>query len=91
MDADKYNRTISLLCPTCGNKHFAQGDSGAGEIVTCDSCGREMPREELIRENSENIAEHVSEIKKEVVKDVQKELKDMLSKAFKGNKSFRIR
>ncbi len=91
MDADKYNRTISLLCPTCGCTQFAQEDAGPEGVVTCSSCGRELRREELIRENGENIAEHVSEIKKEVVKDMEKELKNMLSKAFKGNKNFRIR
>jgi CRISPR/Cas system-associated protein Cas10 (large subunit of type III CRISPR-Cas system) len=91
MDAEKYNRTISMLCPTCGGTQFAQSKSDAGPIETCARCGRSVSREELIRENSENIAEHVNEVKREVVKDAQKEIRDMLKKSFGRNKNLRIR
>ncbi len=91
MDAEKYNRSISLQCPTCGSTQFASSDDESSEIVTCASCGRELTRDELLRENSENISEHVKEIESQVVKDVEKELKDTLTKAFEGNKYIQIK
>ncbi len=93
MDHEKYNRSISLLCPTCGCSQFSY-DEGVNEtiqVMTCASCGREFNRDELIRENSENIDEHLSEIKKEVTKDFTDEIRKSLKKAFSGNKNIRFK
>ena len=89
MKPDKYNRSINLLCPTCGCKDFSY-DEGVDEtiqIMTCASCEREFNKNELLQENSENIAEHLSEIKSEVKKD----LADQLRKSFSGNKNIRFK
>ena len=93
MNPEKYNRSISLLCPTCGCSDFSYED-GCDEtikVMTCASCDRELNKVELIQENSENIDEHLSEIKEEVLKDVQDELRKSLKKAFSGSKNIRIR
>lgn len=93
MNPDKYNRSISLLCPTCGCTQFSY-DEGVDEeiqVMTCASCEREFNRDELIQENSENINEHLSEIKKEVTKDVTDEIRKSLKKAFSGNKNIRFK
>jgi predicted RNA-binding Zn-ribbon protein involved in translation (DUF1610 family) len=92
MDAEKYNRSVTLLCPTCGSSQFAQSDENSqSELVTCSSCGRELTRDELIRENSENIDEHVKEIGKQVAEDLGRELKKSLADAFKGSKHIKVK
>jgi predicted RNA-binding Zn-ribbon protein involved in translation (DUF1610 family) len=93
MDAEKYNRSVTLLCPTCGGTQFSpvSPDNIESELQKCASCGREITRDELIRENSENINEHVNEIKKEVTKDVANELKKQLASAFKGSKFIKVK
>ncbi|PMH75147.1 ECs_2282 family putative zinc-binding protein [Vibrio cyclitrophicus] len=93
MNPEKYNRNISLLCPTCGCSEFSYGE-GVDEtiqIMTCASCNREFNKDDLIQENSENIDEHLSEIKDEVVKDAADELRKSLKKAFSGNKNIRFK
>jgi uncharacterized Zn finger protein (UPF0148 family) len=85
MDVTKYNRQITLLCPTCGCTQFESEDES--EIVKCASCGRHVTKEELIEENNENISNHVEEIGKKITTD----LADELMKAFSGSKFVRIR
>lgn len=88
MNVEKYNREVSLLCPTCGcsTYEFEYGTDENIELAKCVSCGREITKDELIQENSENINEHISEIGKDFAKDIEKELK----KAFSGFKNLRI-
>jgi hypothetical protein len=50
-----------------------------------------LTRDELLRENSENIAVNVEEVKAQVLKDISKQLQDSLKKAFKGSKNIRIK
>lgn len=93
MDEDKYTRAVTLLCPTCGSTQFSPVavDNIESELQQCASCGREITREELVRENSENIDEHVKEIGKEVTDDLALELKRQLAAAFKGNKFIKVK
>lgn len=79
MDAAKYNRSITLLCPSCGSDQFSHGDGvdEAIEITKCASCGREMTKDDLIHENSENISANVDEVKNEIVDDIRKQFKDI--------------
>jgi predicted nucleic acid-binding Zn-ribbon protein len=93
MTSDKYNRSVRLLCPTCGCSDFSY-DEGADktvQIMTCASCEQELSKDELIQENSENIDEHLSEIKKDAMKDIADELRKSLKKAFSGSKNIRIK
>lgn len=92
MDAEKYSRSVSLHCPTCGSDQFEfEGDGDTAESVKCASCGRAFTRDALIEENSENISEHVREIGTKVTKDFAKEMRDTLKRAFRGSKHIKIR
>jgi len=88
MDTKKYNRSLSLLCPTCGATSFEyeHGVDETIELARCASCGRELTKDELIHENSENLQEHAREIAQEAAKDMADELRKSLKKAFRGNK-----
>jgi uncharacterized Zn finger protein (UPF0148 family) len=85
MDADKYRRSVALICPTCGHKDFEHGADGGP--LRCTGCDRVLTREELIRENGRVIEAEVEEVKAEVLKDVH----ETLRKAFKGSKHFRLK
>jgi Zn ribbon nucleic-acid-binding protein len=93
MKDEKYTRKVSLLCPTCGCSQFVyrQGVDEAIELAKCVSCGREITKDELIRENSENINEHVKEIGDQIVKEMAKEQKESLKKTFRGKKNIKIK
>lgn len=89
LNAEKYARNVSLLCPTCGQSQFEfdaenlQDDS----IVKCTSCQLTFTKAQLVEANSENISGHVTEIGKELTHDLRKEFR----KAFSGNKFIKMR
>lgn len=93
MDSDKYSRSVTLLCPTCGNSNFETlgGPEEAIQITKCVACGREATKEELIRENSENISEHAKEMGAEITKDFAEEMRKTLKNAFRGSKFITIK
>lgn len=82
MNPEKYNRKIALLCPTCGCDQFAheQEIDETIEVVKCASCGRELTKDDLIQENSENLSAHVDEVKKEVLQDIRKQFTNIFKK-----------
>ena len=88
MNNDKYSRNIELRCPTCGGSQFEYDDDIDADhaIVRCIGCDRTMTKDELIKENAENIDEHAKEIGKEAMDDLAKKMKKDLKKAFKGSK-----
>ena len=92
MDKGKYDRQVRLLCPTCGNNLFEyeQGVDETIEIVTCESCGREITKDQLILENSENILEHAKEVGNEMMGDLTDKMRKELKKAFQGSKNIKI-
>jgi len=92
MSDDKNQRKVILLCPTCGGTHFefTHGSDETIELAKCVSCGRQLTKDELIHENSENISEHAKELGKEVAGDLAKKFKESLKKMFRGNKNIRI-
>jgi len=79
MSDDKHNRSISLLCPTCGSDQF-EYDEADMSVVKCASCEREMTKDDLIEENSENIQINVEEVKKEIKTDIEKKFKNIFRK-----------
>lgn len=93
MKNEKYQRSVEMLCPTCGcsSYEYEQGVDEIIEIVKCMSCGRELTKKELIRENDENIKKHLSEMTEEVKADIKKEFKASLKKVFGGSKNIRIK
>jgi ribosomal protein S27E len=89
MDAEKYSRSIAMMCPTCGHEDFEfEQDEGP---IRCTSCSRVFTREELIRENGEVIEAEVDELKADVLKDARKELSEGFRKAFQGSKHIKFR
>lgn len=86
MNDDKFNRSLNLLCPTCGSDQF-EYDEDDMSLVKCSSCDREMTKDQLIEENSENIQVNVDEVKNEIEKDFEKKVKDI----FRNNKNFTIK
>ncbi|MDD2903068.1 MAG: hypothetical protein PHU44_11615 [Syntrophales bacterium] len=93
MDAEKYTRKLAMVCPTCGGDQF-QYEKGVDEtiqVVRCACCEREMTKDELMRENSENISAHMEEIGQEALKDAAKEIKQMLKDAFKGSDFIKVK
>lgn len=89
MDAERYNRSIALVCSTCGGKDFEfEDDEGP---VRCTGCDRVFTRDELVQENGEAIEAEVDELKAEVFKDIQRDFSDSLRKAFRGSKHIKIR
>jgi len=91
MKTDKYSRSVSLYCPTCGGTEFEQNEDDPSAPVTCVSCAREITRNDLVRENSENITAHVNEMGNEIVRDAADELHRSLKKAFRADSFIRIR
>lgn len=93
MRTGKYNRNVTLICPTCGGSQFETGDDIDEQTASakCLSCDRELTKDELIRENSANIEEHASEIGKEAMGDFAKEMKKIFKKTFSGNKYIKFR
>jgi DNA-directed RNA polymerase subunit RPC12/RpoP len=89
LDAEKYNRQITLRCPTCGGTQFEHDDENNDDnkVFKCASCQREITKAELLRENEENISAHVDEVKKEIAEDVKKEIR----KAFSGLGNLKIK
>lgn len=74
MDGEKYTRSVMLICPTCGNTQLESLAGEQVETIRCPSCNRTMTRDELIRENGENIEANIEEMKEEIFEDVKNEL-----------------
>jgi len=91
MDEGKYQCRLSLLCPTCSSDLFLFDDENEAAPVVCATCGRQTTRDELIRDNSENIELHVADMGREVMADATRELNRTLRDAFRGNKNIRFR
>ncbi|MDD2468945.1 MAG: hypothetical protein PHI97_33665 [Desulfobulbus sp.] len=92
MDSEKYDRSVTLLCPTCGNSQLETQDGDQEkEIIRCPSCDRTMTKEELIRENGETIDASIDDIKKEVLLDVRNQISNMLKDSFKGSKNIKVK
>jgi len=76
MGDGKYDRTISMQCPTCGGTDFKQDDS---PIVKCATCEREMSKDELREANGARIEAEVEDVKKQIFEDIKADF----AKAFK--------
>lgn len=85
MAADKFSRSVSMQCSTCGGTQFER-ETDAGPF-RCVGCDRSFTREELIRENGELIDSEVGEM----AADVGKWARDELRKAFSGSKHFKLK
>lgn len=89
VDVEKYNRNVTLLCPTCGLTQFEYDSENNDDnsLIKCVSCGRTMTKKELIDANDENISAHIEEMGKDIVDDLQNDLR----KSFAGNRFIKIK
>ena len=79
--------SISLKCSVCGNDLFSVVDETVevlldapnDTLVKCSDCGREITKEEFIKENSHIIEANVEDFKADIMREFEKDLK----KAFK--------
>ena len=93
MKSEKYDRSVSLHCPTCGSTQFEYDETLEDDnaMVRCISCDREITKAELTHENSGNINEHMKEISKLALDDVAKEMRKSLKKTLRGNKNIKFK
>ena len=77
MRNNKYDRSISMQCPTCGGTDF---ESDEGSEIRCIQCDRTMTKDELREANSERIQAEVEEVKAEIVKDIKRDFSKMFKK-----------
>lgn len=87
MTDEKYDRSVELICPTCGSTQFEYDEHDDAVPMTCASCSLSVSRSDLIAANGENIGVHVEQITGEVVADLKKQLQQ----AFKGSKLFKVK
>ena len=80
---------MQMLCGVCGHDQFEQ--SPDSDLVKCESCGKEIMKDDLVYENQERINAEIQETAKVVVEDAKKELKKTIENAFKGVKGFKIK
>ena len=94
MKSDGYSRSIELRCSTCAGTQFEHEENvESDELVhiRCIGCNRMFSKQELIRENAENIDAHVSEVGEEILQDFAKDMKKSLQNAFRGNKYIKFK
>lgn len=80
--------SISLKCDVCGNDQFSVVDETVEELldapddtlVKCSDCGREVTKEEFIKENSHIIEANVEDFKADIMKEFEKDLKKAFNK-----------
>lgn len=89
MDAERYRRTVPILCPTCGNDQFEHEDESGS--FRCISCDRMFTREELTAENDEAMEAELQEMAAEVFKDAAKELRQKLQNSLLGSKHIKFK
>lgn len=77
MPDNKYDRSISMQCPTCGGTDFESGESPE---IRCAQCDRTMTKEELREANGERIQAEVEDVKAEIIKDIEKDFSKMFKK-----------
>ena len=79
---NNYNRSIKLLCITCGSDNSFSIDDVTG-VVTCKKCNRiyHGGKEELIELNQNIITKEMKDLQCEFKNDLVKELKNTLKKS----------
>jgi hypothetical protein len=87
-----YNKSIQLRCVVCGSADDFEFNEDKS-YIKCTKCNREYPGgyDELVELNQALIDEEIEATKQEVKEDLEKDIQDMLKKAFKGNKHFKIK
>lgn len=87
-----YNKSIRLRCVVCGSDSDFEFNEDK-TYIKCVKCNREYHGgyDELVSLNQAQIDEEINSIKMEIKDDLEKDINDMLKKAFKVNKSFKVK
>lgn len=88
MKLNNIEKTITLICPICGNDQFSSLDVPMGELkdgletnrVQCSDCLRIFTKKELLNENQGRIDREVEKITDDITKQLDKEIKKVLRK-----------
>ena len=72
-----YDKSIKLICATCGSGDFLAKDEESGKI-TCTKCNR---YDELVELNQQVIDDEIENMKDEVRQDIVKDINAMFKKA----------
>ncbi len=77
-----YDRSVSLLCPTCAATAFSFDETQPKEtrVYLCNGCGNAASHADIMDSNAERLSEAVEELKSELISDIS----DGLKKALKG-------
>jgi hypothetical protein len=84
-----YDRSISLICPTCAGSEF-EFDSSIDElerVYTCAGCGLTCSHRDILASNSARISAEIEEMKNEVISDMRKDFR----KIFSGMKGWKLK
>lgn len=87
-----YSKSIQLRCVVCGSADdFVFNNDKT--YIKCTKCNREYlgGYDELVELNRGRIDEEIEHTKEDIGRELQEELSDMLKKAFKGNRHFKVR
>lgn len=87
-----YNKSVRLRCVVCGSDSDFEFNEDK-TYIKCVKCNREYfgGYDELVGLNQTQIAESINAIKQDVKDDLEKDINDILKKAFKGNKFFKVK
>ena len=91
MDMSKFNRTVQLVCPSCGCAELHEALESDNDVITCASCGRAMSRVELEDGNSESISATIDEMAQEATDYAEAEVIKMLENSFSKFGNIKIR
>ena len=77
-----YDRTVSLICPTCASDQFESDADLPDEEreYSCGDCGERFSHEDILSANSEKISAVVDEIGNELISDITKDFNKAFSK-----------
>ena len=77
-----YDKSIKLICATCGSGDFLAKDEESGKI-TCTKCNRVYHGgyDELVALNQQVIEDEIENMKDEVRQDIVKDINAMFKKA----------
>ncbi len=89
MPDDKFSRSLTMRCSTCGGTQFeCEAETGP---YRCFGCDPSFAREEVLRENGLPIDNEVGEMATYAAKYARDELRKSMRKALLGSKHFKLK
>jgi hypothetical protein len=89
MRGDRFSRSVSMQCSTCGGTQF-EHETEIGPF-RCAGCDRSFSREELLRENGGLTDVELGAMAADASKYARDELRKSIRKAVAGSKHFKFK